>query len=258
MSLWSFILGGLAICAIYISAFYYFFVGPFSFRWKAIYHETDYPEGYNIRGIDISHYQQRINWEVLRNANLAGDPVRFVFIKATEGTDLMDDNFNENFHRAQENSIIRGAYHFYVPGVDAKKQARFYLHQVHLLPGDLPPVLDVEQTGKLNNTQIREEIKTWLRIVEKEYNVKPIIYTSFKFKKNILNDPYFDEYPLWLAHYYVSTLEYKGKWAFWQHTDCGKVNGINGLVDCNIFNGSMQELLDLTLKEKQIEEEEGN
>ena len=44
-------------------------------------------------------------------------------------------------------------------------------------------------------------------------------------------------------------LAYKGKWSFWQHTDCGKVRGIKGNVDCNIFNGSMEELMELTIKE---------
>ena len=64
-----------------------------------------------------------------------------------------------------------------------------------------------------------------------------------------LNTPVFDEYPYWIAHYYVEKLAYKGEWSFWQHTDCGKVRGIKGNVDCNIFNGSMEELMELTIKE---------
>ena len=70
----------------YIGLFYYFFVSPYSFRWKAIYGEPEYPDGYNVRGIDISHYQNNIKWEKLRNASLNNDPVRFIIIKATEGT----------------------------------------------------------------------------------------------------------------------------------------------------------------------------
>ena len=53
----------------------------------------------------------------------------------------------------------------------------------------------------------------------------------------------------WIAHYHVPELQYKGEWKFWQHTDCGQLDGIKGDVDCNIFNGSLQELTDLTLKE---------
>ena len=165
---------GIIIVAVtYIGLFYYFFVSPYSFRWKAIYGEPEYPEGYNVRGIDISHYQNNIKWEKLRNASLNNDPVRFIIIKATEGKDLYDDDFNDNFFQAQQNDFIRGAYHFFVPGVDAEAQAKFYLHQVHLVPGDLPPVLDIEKIGKLTKAQLQKDVKTWLDIVENKYGVKP-------------------------------------------------------------------------------------
>ena len=103
--------------------FYYFFVGPYSFRWKAIYGDPVYPEGFDVHGIDVSHYQENIDWERLRNASLNSSPVSFVFIKATEGTTLLDDNFNLYFYEAKQNDFIRGAYHFFLPDVDAQKQA---------------------------------------------------------------------------------------------------------------------------------------
>ncbi len=247
---WLLWLGGLLIIAAYIGFFYHFFVSPFSFRWRAIYGEPVYPDGYEIRGIDISHYQERVNWEKLRNASIGDSPVSFVFIKATEGEKLFDDNFNRNFANAKRNDIIRGAYHFFIPGISARKQAEFYLSIAQLEPGDLPPVLDIEKKGDLTPEQLRREAKIWLDIVEKEYGVKPILYTGYKFKVDYLNTPEFDAYPYWIAHYYVEKLAYKGKWTFWQHTDCGKVSGINGFVDCNIFNGSLQELEALTLPEQ--------
>lgn len=248
---WAVWIGGILIACAYAYLFYYFFVGPFSFRWKAIYGDPPYPEGYNIRGIDISHYQTSIDWDVLRNASINNDPVRFVFIKATEGVQLMDDNFNDNFYQARENDFVRGAYHFYVPGVDVKQQAQFYLHQVHLEPGDLPPVLDVEKTGHLTPAQVKKDVLTWLQIVEKHYGVKPILYTGYKFKMDYLNDSIFNQYPYWIAHYYVNELSYQGDWVFWQHTDCGKVPGIKGFVDCNIFNGNLQQLMQFCIKEEE-------
>ena len=250
---------GIVLIAIaYIGLFYYFFVGPYSFRWKAIFGEPTYPEGYNVRGIDISHYQTNIKWEKLRNASLNNDPVRFVIIKATEGKNLFDDDFNDNFYQAKENDFIRGAYHYFVPGVDAAEQARFFLHQVHLVPGDLPPVLDIEDIGKLPKKQLQKDVKKWLDIVENKYGVKPILYSNYKFKKDYLDDPVFDEYPYWIAHYYINKLEYKGNWVMWQHTDCGKVDGIKGSVDCNIFNGSVKDLEAFTIQDKdeEIHEEE--
>ena len=248
---WSIWLGGLLITAVYVGLFYHFFVSPFSFRWRAIYGEASFPEGYEVRGIDISHYQERVNWEKLRNASMGDAPVSFVFIKATEGEKLFDDNFNRNFANAKRNDIIRGAYHFFVPGVDPRKQADFYLKIAQLEPGDLPPVLDIEKKGDLTPQQLRRDVKLWLDIVEKEYGVKPILYTGYRFKMDYLNTPEFDAYPYWIAHYYVEKLAYKGKWTFWQHTDCGKVSGIKGFVDCNIFNGSMEDLSNLLLPEPQ-------
>lgn len=248
MPAWTILLGALLIAIAYIGLFYHFFVDPFSFRWRAIYGEPTFPEGYEVRGIDISHYQERVNWDKLRNASMGDAPISFVFIKATEGEKLFDDNFNRNFANAKRNDIIRGAYHFFVPGLSPRRQAEFYLSIAQLEPGDLPPVLDIEKNGDLSPEQLRRDVKTWLDIVEKEYGVKPILYTGYKFKLQYLNTPEFDVYPYWIAHYYVNKLEYKGNWAFWQHTDCGKVQGINGFVDCNIFNGTLEELHKLTLQ----------
>ena len=142
---WLLWLGGLVVIGLYVGLFYHFFVSPFSFRWRAIYGEPNFPEGYEVRGIDISHYQERVNWEKLRNASIGNAPVSFVIIKATEGSDLFDDNFNRNFANAKRNDLIRGAYHFFVPGVDPRKQAAFYMNVAQLEPGDLPPVLDIEK-----------------------------------------------------------------------------------------------------------------
>lgn len=246
---WLLWLGGILIAVAYICFFYYAFVNPFSFRWRAIYGTPDYPEGYDVRGIDISHYQGRINWEKLRNASIGDAPVSFVFIKATEGEKLLDDYFNRNFANARRNDLVRGAYHFFVPGVNPRKQADYFLSIAQLEPGDLPPVLDIEKKGDLTPEQLRRDVKIWLDTVEKEYGVKPILYTGYKFKVDYLNTPEFNVYPCWIAHYYIDELQYKGKWTFWQHTDCGKVSGIKGFVDCNIFNGSLQELMELTLPE---------
>lgn len=251
--LWAWLTGAALVIALYLFLFYYFFVNPFSFRWKAIYGEPDYPEGYDIRGIDISHYQDRMDWSRLRNASIQGQPLRFVFIKATEGVSIIDENLNENIYQARQNDLICGAYHFFTPDVEAGRQARFFLKQVHLEAGDLPPVLDIEKAGALSKSQLQKAAKTWLDIVEEHYGVKPIIYTGYRFKLEYLNDTIFNSYPYWIAHYYVDRLEYKGPWAFWQYTDVGHIDGIKGYVDFNIFNGSFEQLHALTIKPEEID-----
>lgn len=101
--------------------------------------------------------------------------------------------------------------------------------------------------------KLKTAVKTWLDRVEAHYGVKPILYTSYKFKKRYLSDSIFNAYPYWIAHYYVDSVRYEGKWHFWQHTDVGTVPGIEEEVDLNVFNGTMEELLELTLKTPCIE-----
>lgn len=221
---------------------YIYLVAPYSLRWKALYGKEIYPEGFSIRGIDISHHQGTIDWEKLSKARVGDEPISFVFIKATEGKTFLDENFNDNFYQAREFGFLRGAYHYFKPNVSAKQQADYFLRQVHLEDGDLPPVLDIEETGSLSASDLRKAALVWLEAVEKRYKVSPIIYTNYKFKLTYLDTKDFDKYPYWIAHYYVQSLSYKGAWKFWQHTDCGKLNGIKEKVDLNIYNGSMYDL----------------
>jgi len=246
----SYLLWGLltVVVLIYVVFFYRTFVSPYSFRWKALYGTVTYPEG-KVRGIDVSHYQEEIDWKRLRKAQLQGMPVSFIFVKATEGTDIIDENFNQNFFNARKNNIVRGAYHFYSTKTPAARQARFFCKIVQLEDDDLPPVLDVEQIGDLTPKKLRTEVKTWLDLVERHYGVTPILYTSYKFKTSYLNTKDFDRYPYWIAHYYVDSLTYKGPWHFWQHTDVGKIDGIRGYVDVNIFNGTYDDLVKMTLRQ---------
>lgn len=243
------LLGGVAVTALYIWIFYYFFVSPTGFRWRAFYGDAKYPDGYEIHGIDISHYQGKINWGRLRsNALIDGSPLRFVIIKATEGSSRVDPNFYENFAQAREYGFIRGAYHFWSTRSTARSQAYFFLKKAHLENGDLPPVLDIERKPKSQSTEdFQTDVLTWLHIVEDKYHVKPIIYTYYKFKESYLSAPVFDDYPYWIAHYYQDKIEYKGEWKFWQHTDTGVLPGIKGKVDLNVYNGSYYDLMQLTI-----------
>ena len=245
---WAWWIGGMAVIVLYVFLFYHFFVGPTGFRWRALYGDAEYPEGYEIHGIDISHYQGKIDWEQLKNAMIKGCPVRFVIIKSTEGSSRLDENFRENFNQARDFGFIRGVYHFWSNKSTAREQAYYFLDQVHLTDGDLPPVLDIEHKPADKSVEdFQRDVLTWLHIVEDKYHVKPIIYTYYKFKEQYLSAPVFEDYPYWIAHYYVDKVQYKGKWKFGQHTDVGKLPGIKGYVDFNIYNGSYYELKQLCI-----------
>ena len=242
--------GGSCLAVGYSFLFYFFFVSPTGFRWRAIYGDPDYPEGYTIYGIDVSRYQGTINWNRLRNALIDRLPIRFVIIKSTEGDSHIDTKFRDNFSNAKEHGFIRGVYHFWSNKSSARRQAYFFLAMVHLQPGDLPPVLDVEHKPKnISTEEFQQNILTWLHIVEDRYHVKPIIYTYYKFKDQYLSDSRFDDYPYWIAHYYVNQMEYQGAWKFWQHTDAGRLPGIKGYVDLDIYNGSFYDLQQLLIQD---------
>ena len=234
-----------------LAFFYYFFIRPYSYRWKPCYGYKGYgvclPVNYKVHGIDVSHHQGEIDWEAVKATDKQEYPIRFVFMKATEGGDYKDKRFDENFRQAREVGLVRGAYHFYNPNSDPIRQADFFISQVKLEKGDLAPVLDIERKPR-GKAQLQADLVKFLNRLEQHYGVKPIIYTSYKYMTRYLDTPEFAQYPLWIAHYYVDTLSYEGAWQFWQHTDYGTVPGIDESVDLNVFNGSFDGLQRYTLK----------
>lgn len=195
------------------------------------------PDNYMIHGIDVSRYQQAIAWDEVKKMNVRQIKMGFAFIKATEGENDVDPNFKKNWRAARYNKVTRGAYHFFSAYRSPSKQALNFMKNVTLLPGDLPPVLDVELLVNATPVQLRANVKIWLNIIEEHYNVKPIIYTNADFYNRYLGKD-FDSYPLWVAHYYEQHKpRIKRPWTFWQHNDRGNVNGIVSKVDFNVFNG---------------------
>ncbi|MCB2406368.1 glycoside hydrolase family 25 protein [Hymenobacter lucidus] len=200
--------------------------------------------GYTVHGIDVSSYQGIIDWKTV-----AEHQVRFAFIKASEGVTLRDARFRRNWREARAAGVYRGAYHYFQPNYDGAKQANLFTRTVPLSPGDLPPVLDVEAPEFHDVAVMRRGVGTWLRLVERHYGVRPILYSNYSFYKRHLAG-HFDDYPLWLAHYEVETpVLPREKWIIWQHSDEAYVPGIRGTVDFNVFQGNFQSLLALRIPE---------
>ncbi len=109
------------------------------------------PTNYAIHGIDVSKYQDVIDWESVKEMNVEGVQLQFAFIKATEGNNNEDRYFKRNWRKAKDAGITRGAYHFFIATKSGKTQAENFIKTVDLQPGDLPPVLDVEQSYGVPN-----------------------------------------------------------------------------------------------------------
>lgn len=195
------------------------------------------PRNYQIHGIDVSKYQEYIDWDGVCQMKIDDIKLGFAFIKATEGVDKKDPFFNRNWKRSKMAGITRGAYHFFNANKSGKEQAQNFIEQVSLETGDLPPVLDIEQTNGVNDALLKKRLKEFLLTLEAYYDVQPIIYTNVSFYNHHLGDDFAD-YPLWVAHYLQQEKPriYRD-WHFWQHSETGRVNGIRSKVDFNVFYG---------------------
>lgn len=212
---------------------------------------TDYgvyvPTQYSIYGIDVSKYQDRINWKEVKKMSVQNIEVDFVFIKATEGKYMKDKRFKENWKEAKENGITRGAYHYYLPDGSPETQAKNFIETVKLLSGDLPPVIDIEDRGIGVHKAFIKNIKIFLTKVEEFCNCKPIVYSYDAFYDDYLKDQ-LDGYPIWIARYGIEKPE-DGNFDFWQFTDHAQVDGIGPKVDMNVFYGDSAEFQKLLLNE---------
>jgi lysozyme len=205
-------------------------------------------KAYSVFGIDISQYQTDIDWEKLTKE----EKIDFVIIRAIAGKDRLDTKFETNWESAKDNKIIRGAYHYYRPDENSTDQANFFIKNVKLEKGDLPPILDIEKYSRIQSlTSLKNGLLNWLKIVEEHYGITPILYTYYNFYISTLSeDNRFNKYPVWIAWYNINgnPANIKKDWVFWQFTDKGRLKGIEGDVDVNVFNGKLQDLDGLRVK----------
>ena len=238
------------IAAVSIGA-YYFFLRPYLYRLRPCQGAREYgvclPSGFLYYGIDISHHQGKIDWKrVAESSALNGYPIKFVIMKATEGSTFIDPEYPDNIINAREAGFVCGVYHFYDPGVSPGKQADNYINTVKLQKGDFVPVVDVERMGR-SSGDLQRDLSQFLGLLESHYGVKPIIYASAKFRRRHLGGVEFDDYPFWVAHYYVVRPETSKPWKMWQFTDHASVEGISGHTDFNVFRGTESDFNEMRL-----------
>ncbi len=210
-----------------------------------------------IYGIDISRHQHEkgrrrysINWAALRITSLGHRhdtegqtfPVSFVYIKATEGTTVLNRYFPHDYKNARKQGIRVGAYHFFSLKSPAAQQAEYFLRHSIVRQGDFPPVLDVEPTDAQikqigGDDVLMQRIRTFMHIVEQRTGMRPILYVSQMFINHHMNNAadIKKNYNVWIARY--SQYKPDVRLVYWQLCPDGRVSGINGDVDINVFNG---------------------
>lgn len=200
------------------------------------------PTDFEVHGIDVSKYQGLIDWEKVKSSG-----VKFAWIKATEGGDSADSQFQRNWAEAKAVGIPRGAYHFVYWCRPWQEEMAWFQQNVPVDPDALPPVLDVEATPesktckrKLYKSEVIPQMRAMLQAMERHFGKKPVIYSTVDFYAGILADGALTDYPIWVrSTKYSPAVRYGNRrWHFWQYQSDAHIPGINGKVDRNAFFGT--------------------
>ena len=208
-------------------------------------------EKQSIIGVDISSYQADVDMNELKKQN-----IKFIYIKASEGSSHQDEYFKENWKNAFEAGLLSGAYHFFSYDSLGLTQAENFIDAVGKdIKGRLLPVVDVEYYGDKeenppNKEDVVRELSVYLKTLEKQYGIKPMIYTRSDIYDKYLKET-FDSYPYWISSLYTPiNWKYHGDWYIWQYLNRGILNGYTGgekYIDLNVFNKN-KNLDDLIIK----------
>lgn len=200
-------------------------------------------DGETVGGIDVSKWQGTINWDAVKTSGIG-----FAIARVSHGTTYIDEQFDANWAGIKAQGLVRGVYQYYAPDEDPIAQADILINAVGSLgPMDLPPVIDVEETGGASPSQIIDGMHKWLDHVEAALGKKPMIYTGKYFWQDNVATPEFSDYPLWIPNYSYSCPDLADNawtdWVMFQYSSTGSVPGISGNVDMNYWNGSQADLI---------------
>ncbi len=205
------------------------------------------PERFPVRGVDVSRHQGHIGWF---EASLHG--VQFAYIKATEGTDFRDPRFLYNWTQCPKNGIARGAYHFFNFCRPGKEQARNFLATVPPDPNALPPALDLEFSGSCrripSRAEVEREVASFVAAISRRFPGPPVFYVTPDFYKRYLkgHEHNFPPHRLWIRNVVKEpSLAPCTEWVFWQHSALGRVPGLRGPVDLNVYCGTQDQFGEL-------------
>ncbi len=192
----------------------------------------------NVWGIDVSHHQNNINWELLEEQK-----PNFMFIKASEGVSLQDNKYLENYSEAKKRGILVGSYHFFSYKSTGKEQANNFLSIAQHKDSDLLPVLDAEFSRNMpKKDMVINELVDFVNTIYERLGQYPIVYCNSAFYNLYLKEKLSDKCKLWIVNYREKP---SVDWTFWQATDRLKLAGITGFVDLNMYNGTLSKLKDM-------------
>jgi lysozyme len=207
---------------------------------------------YRVRGIDISHYQGAIDWSKVKT-----DGLSFVYVKATEGADGVDDDFAANWAGAKGAGLARGAYHFYNFCKTGSEQAAQFIKTVPADADALPATIDLEESAdcktRPSKAAFRKDLAAFVSKVQAAYGHRPILYLNYTIY-NLYFKGEDDAYKLWITDVKNAAPEMpdNAPWTMWQYGWHGTVAGIPVEVDLDVFNGTPAMLASLSARDNEV------
>lgn len=204
---------------------------------QLMYDNVRLGERFPIRGIDVSNHNSSIDFDKVAAAGYS-----FVYIKASEGATFKDPSFKRNSKKASECGLKVGAYHFFRKNRDGDSQARNFMQAIKGADLDMPLVIDIEDWGNVGYVEtstVRQRLRSMAKMLRMS-GYKVMIYTNGDGYKNYY-EPCFKGEDLWLCTFNdPDSVAHRGH-IIQQYSHWGRVDGIKGEVDLNVFMGSAQE-----------------
>jgi lysozyme len=195
------------------------------------------PREYPVRGIDVSHHQGAIGWRQVK-----GSGVTFAYLKASEGGDHRDRTFTANAQAAAQVGLPVGAYHYFTFCRGGVEQAQNFLAATATARLRLPAAIDLEFGGNCaerpGRAAFNHELAVFIQAVRKTTGREPILYVTPEFHTAYLRGGPFQRRGMWVRDL-VGGLNAPAaaRVRFWQYAARGRVAGIEGPVDLNVFVG---------------------
>ncbi|PLB86956.1 hypothetical protein C0T31_02565 [Dysgonamonadaceae bacterium] len=210
--------------------------------------DSEFSDKYLVRGVDVSHHNSFINWEQLRDEN-----VTFVYLKSTEGMSHKDRNYKSNYRAAKRAGLKVGTYHFYIFGLDGRRQAEHFISTSSVHSGDLIPSIDVEHSpinvdsrSKSSRAKMLTELKNMEQALFEHYGKHPIIYTNKDCYIAYIESE-FPNNPIWICDLHHEPTIAEDKWVIWQFSHTGKLAAATDDIDLNYYRYSFTDFQQLLM-----------
>lgn len=188
-------------------------------------------------GIDISKWQGEIDFQALKKAGVEFVIIRVGGTRGKDGEYFLDEYFERNIKQANKVGIPAGVYFYSYASSsqEAQKQAKWVVKQIKKYDIDMPIVFDWEEWNNYNEYNLSffgltSMAESFLKVIE-DKGYQPMLYSSKTYLENMWMQI---DYPIWLAQY-NNQVTYNGDYKMWQLCDDGKVDGIEGPVDIDIY-----------------------